>query len=72
MAPELTDEEIAEIRIQLTELRLEHHDLDVIVERLIADGSVEELRIKRLKKRKLQLKDEIARLEDKLIPDILA
>ncbi len=72
MVPELTDEEIAAIRKQLTELRLEHHDLDVIVERLIMDGSVEELRIKRLKKRKLQLKDEIARLEDKLIPDILA
>ncbi len=72
MAPELTDEEIAAIQKQLTELRLEHHDLDIIVERLIADGSVEELRIKRLKKRKLQLKDEIARLEDKLIPDILA
>jgi len=72
MVPELTDEEIAAIRKQLTELRLEHHDLDVIVQRLIADGSVEELRIKRLKKRKLQLKDEIARLEDKLIPDILA
>ncbi len=72
MAPELTDEEIAAIKKQLTELRLEHHDLDIIVERLIADGSVEELRIKRLKKRKLQLKDEIARLEDKLIPDILA
>lgn len=72
MAPELTDEEIAEIQKQLTELRLEHHDLDIIVERLIADGSVEELRIKRLKKRKLQLKDEITRLEDKLIPDILA
>ncbi len=72
MAPELTDEEIAVIQKQLTELRLEHHDLDIIVERLIADGSVEELRIKRLKKRKLQLKDEIARLEDKLIPDILA
>ncbi len=72
MAPELTDEEIAAIQKQLTELRLEHHDLDIIVERLIADGSVEELRIKRLKKRKLQLKDEITRLEDKLIPDILA
>ncbi len=72
MAPELTDEEIAAIQKQLTELRLEHHDLDIIVERLIADGCVEELRIKRLKKRKLQLKDEIARLEDKLIPDILA
>jgi hypothetical protein len=72
MAPELTDEEIADIQHQLTELRLEHQDLDVIVDRLVEDGGIEELRIKRLKKRKLQIKDKIAKLEDKLIPDILA
>lgn len=72
MTPELTDEEIVAIRHELTELKLEHHDLDVIVHKLVADGGIEELKIKRLKKRKLQIKDEISRLEDKLIPDILA
>jgi len=72
MSPELTAEEITEIQHQLSELRLEHQDLDEIVERLMHDGNIEELKIKRLKKRKLQIKDEVARLEDKLIPDILA
>lgn len=72
MTPELTSEEIYEIQHKLSELMLEHRDLDEIVDRLIAAGDIEELKIKRLKKRKLQIKDEIARLEDKLIPDILA
>lgn len=72
MTPELTNEEIVAIQHQLAELRLEHQDLDEIVHRLMADGSIEELKIKRLKKRKLQIKDDISRLEDKLIPDILA
>ena len=72
MTPELTSEEIKEIQHQLSELMMEHRDLDHIVETLLAAGNMEELKIKRLKKRKLQIKDEIARLENKLIPDILA
>ena len=72
MTPDLTDEEIVEIQHALAELRLEHQDLDEIVHRLVADGNIEELKIKRLKKRKLQIKDEVAKLEDRLIPDILA
>ena len=72
MTPVLTEDEKYEIQHQLAELMLEHRDLDDIVQRLIEAGNIEELKIKRLKKRKLQIKDEIARLEDKLIPDILA
>ncbi len=72
MTPELTDEEISQIQHEITELKLEHQDLDEIVERLMQDAEIEELKVKRLKKRKLLIKDRISRLEDKLIPDILA
>jgi hypothetical protein len=54
---------------QLAELRLEHRDLDAAIERLGQASDVDELTVKRLKKRKLQLKDSIERLESALIPD---
>ena len=54
---------------QLVELKLEHRDLDLAIERLQADIQADELAVKRMKKRKLQLKDQIARLESDLIPD---
>lgn len=54
---------------QLAELRLEHRDLDAAIVRLAADIAADELAIKRLKKRKLWLKDCISRLESALIPD---
>jgi hypothetical protein len=54
---------------RLGALRLEHRDLDVAIERLQSDIEADELAVKRLKKRKLQLKDQIARLESDLIPD---
>jgi len=54
---------------QLAELRLEHRDLDAAIERLASTPDVDELTVKRLKKRKLWLKDCIARLESALIPD---
>ena len=59
----------AEIARQLAELRLEHRDLDAAIERLNLDPQADELTVKRLKKRKLWLKDCIARLESALIPD---
>ncbi|MGH8082523.1 MAG: YdcH family protein [Lysobacter sp.] len=59
----------AEISRQLAELRLEHRDLDAAIERLNLDLQADELALKRLKKRKLWLKDCIARLESALIPD---
>ena len=63
---------MAQIRQRLYELKLEHRDLDEAIEHLASTGTFEELALKRMKKRKLQLKDQIARLEDNLIPDILA
>ena len=54
----------------LTELRQEHRDLDVAIARLVADTANDELRLTRMKKRKLRLKDTIARLESRLIPDL--
>ena len=54
---------------RVIELKLEHRDLDAAIERLQADIEADELAVKRLKKRKLQLKDCIARLESALIPD---
>lgn len=59
----------ADISRQLIDLRLEHRDLDVAIARLQADIEADELAVKRMKKRKLQLKDMIARLESALIPD---
>jgi hypothetical protein len=59
----------AVISQQLVELKLEHRDLDLAIARLQADIQADELAVKRMKKRKLQLKDQIARLESDLIPD---
>lgn len=63
-------DESADIARQLVELRIEHRDLDQAIARLGADSTCDELQLKRMKKRKLQLKDTIARLESKLIPDL--
>ena len=57
---------------RLRQLRIEHRDLDDIISRLALDFKVDELQMKRLKKRKLMLKDQITRLESQLIPDLNA
>ena len=57
---------------RLRQLRIEHRDLDDIISRLSLDFKVDELQMKRLKKRKLMLKDQITRLESQLIPDLNA
>ncbi|RYD51615.1 MAG: DUF465 domain-containing protein [Sphingomonadales bacterium] len=62
----------SDIRGRLAELRSEHRDLDAAIDALRALGSGDQLQIARLKKRKLLMKDEIANLEDQLIPDIIA
>jgi len=56
---------------RLHEMRTEHRDLDSVINRL-HDGPVDVLQLQRLKKRKLKLRDEIAWLERKLVPDIIA
>ncbi len=60
------------IATRLEHLRLEHRDLDDVIERLCGDSTQDLLQIQRLKKRKLFLKDLIARLESSAIPDIIA
>lgn len=57
---------------KLRQLRIEHRDLDEIISRLTLDMNADELQLKRLKKRKLMLKDQISRLESELIPDLNA
>jgi hypothetical protein len=59
-----------DIHARLEQLRLEHRDLDMAISRLAEDPHVNELQLTRLKKRKLQLKDYIAKLESLLIPDL--
>jgi hypothetical protein len=58
-----------ELARRLAELREEHRDLDTAIERLVADPLADQLTVLRLKKRKLWLKDWIARIESALIPD---
>lgn len=61
-----------ELRKRLASLRTEHRDLDAAIEALTGAGSTDQLQIARLKKRKLRLKDQIAIVEDQLLPDIIA
>lgn len=59
-----------EIANLLTELREEHRDLDEAIARLASDPAMDQLQLTRMKKRKLKIKDWIAYLESKLIPDL--
>ena len=68
----LTDEERMQLEARILVLEVEHHDLDDVIARLVTDPRQDELQLRRLKKRKLLLKDTIARLRDRLIPDIIA
>lgn len=61
-----------ELKKRLEVLRIEHRDLDAAIDALTGAGSNDQLQIARLKKRKLRLKDQIAMIEDYLIPDIIA
>jgi hypothetical protein len=68
----LSEEEKAQIQQRLQALEIEHHDLDDVIDRLAIDPSQDRLQLQRLKKRKLLLKDQIAKLRTRLIPDIIA
>lgn len=68
----ITDEEREQLEARIVALEIEHHDLDDVIARLVKDPLQDELQLRRLKKRKLLLKDTIARLRDRLIPDIIA
>lgn len=60
------------LRLRLVEVRTEHRDLDDVIARLIETAPYDQLQLSRLKKRKLFLKDEITKLESRLVPDIIA
>ncbi len=68
----MSAEEEEQIRQQLAALRQEHRDLDAAIEAMIESGPQDTVRIQRMKKRKLALRDRIAGLEDQLLPDIIA
>jgi len=61
-----------ELRKRLELLKTEHRDLDAAITALRESGSTDQLQIARLKKRKLALRDQIALIEDTLLPDIIA
>ena len=57
---------------KLASLRIEHRDLDDVIARIAEQAPYDQLQLQRLKKRKLALKDQIARMESRLLPDIIA
>jgi hypothetical protein len=71
-SPDNVDRELFRNVEKLRQLRIEHRDLDEVISRLSLDLNVDELQVKRLKKRKLALKDQMDRLESELIPDLNA
>ncbi|MCW8964448.1 MAG: DUF465 domain-containing protein [Gammaproteobacteria bacterium] len=72
MSEENTDEllDMLELRERIYHLRQEHGDLDAAIQIMSEDPAVDQLRLKRMKKRKLNLKDMISQMESQLIPDM--
>ena len=68
----MRDDRDQRLRESLAQLKQEHRDLDAAIHALEHSVRSDQLQIKRLKKKKLGLKDEIARVEDELLPDIIA
>jgi len=68
----MIDYQQEEVRRKLEDLKVEHRDLDDVIARLSQDAPFDQLALKRLKKRKLALKDQIAMLESSLVPNIIA
>jgi hypothetical protein len=68
----MDDIDLDSMHRKLAELKTEHRDLDEIIARVESIGPFDQIRIQRLKKRKLVLKDQIMRLESQLLPDIIA
>ena len=68
----MESEEIRELRAVLERLKQEHRDLDSAIDALDQSGRADALQLKRLKKKKLFLRDEISRIDDQLLPDIIA
>jgi len=67
----MADQEQAELRLNAARLRQEHEDYDAAINAMIAMGC-DALRIQRMKKKKLAIKDKLTQIEDQIIPDIIA
>jgi hypothetical protein len=67
----MADQEQAEVRLMAARLRQEHEDYDAAINAMVATGC-DALRIQRMKKKKLGIKDRLTKLEDQIIPDIIA
>jgi len=68
----MTDREEEKLRLRLHQLQDEHRDLDTAISAMSDQGVFDQLQLQRMKKRKLQLRDDISRIEDYLYPDIIA
>jgi hypothetical protein len=68
----MTDAEEQALRGKLVELMQEHRDLDTAIQAMADTGVNDQLQLSRMKKRKLQLKDLVTQINDKLLPDIIA
>ncbi|KQM33919.1 MULTISPECIES: YdcH family protein [Rhizobium/Agrobacterium group] len=67
----MADQEQADVRLTLARLRQEHEDYDTAINAMI-QTNCEALRIQRMKKKKLAIKDKMTQIEDQIIPDIIA
>mgnify|MGYP001009875305 FL=1 len=67
----MSDQEQAEIRLAVARLKQEHADIDAAINAMIAVGC-DQLRVQRMKKKKLAIKDKLQDMEDRVIPDIIA
>ena len=67
----MSDQEKADVRLEFSRLKQEHADFDAAINAMIATNC-DPLQIQRMKKKKLALKDRLMKLEDKIIPDIIA
>lgn len=68
----MTEEEIVDLQSRIRELEEEHRDLDQVISHLIDNPPPDELLVRRLKKRKLSLKEKLLKLQSMMIPDIPA
>jgi hypothetical protein len=66
------DHDVEALRAKLAALKIEHRDLDEVIARVAEHAPFDQLRLQRLKKRKLLLKDQISKIESEMLPDIIA